>query len=60
MMTMTMLMTMLKTHDDTAIGDTMEDAIDVVIEEALLVPKIAAMLRGWKMLQCFGTVFKCC
>ena len=53
MMTMTMLTTMLKTHDDTAIGDTMEDAIDVVIEEALLVPNTAAMLRGWKILKCF-------
>ena len=53
-------MIMLKTHDDTAIGDTMESAIDVVIEEALLVPETVAMLQGWKMLQCFGTVFKCC
>ena len=38
-------MTMLKTHDDTAIGDTMEDAIGVVIENALLVPESAAMMQ---------------
>ena len=44
----TVLMT--KTHDDTAIGDT----IGVIIEEALLVPETVAMLQGWKMLQCFG------
>ena len=46
---------MTKTHDDTAIGDT----IGVIIEEALLVPGTVAMLQVWKMLQCFGMFFKC-
>ena len=51
-------MPMLKTHDDTAIEDTMEDAIGVVIEEALLVPKTAAMLQGCKILKCVWNVFE--
>ena len=50
-------MPMLKTHDDTAIEDTMEDAIGVVIEEALLMPKTAAMLQGWKILKCVWNGF---
>ena len=40
------------------IGDTMEDAIGVVVENALLVSKTVDMLQGWKILKCFGNVFK--
>ena len=43
---------------DTAIGDTKEDAIGVVIEEALLVPNTAAMLQGWNILKCVSNVFE--
>ena len=50
---MTMMLMMLETHDDTAIGDTIEDAIGVVVEDALLVSKTVDMQQGRKILKCF-------
>ena len=55
---MTMMLMMLKTHDDTAIGDTIEDTIGVVLEDALLVSKTGDMLQGWKMLKGFRNVLE--
>ena len=52
----TMMVLMLKTHDDTAIGDTIEDAIGVVIEDALSVPESVDMMllmQGWLSSNCF-------